>query len=330
MNNNFKQIYLLLTEDCNLSCSFCIRGAKTHSSFNLEVWRTIMKYNDFSAYSLLITGGEPTISKFLNETISSSINNFRTLCVNTNGYDSSWIENLNEKNIHVQISLDGIGNTHNILRSNGQYDVYTRVIETIQKLVTRSISYNISTTVSKRNVSNIYEIMEAISEFPNMKYWKVSMALPFGCNSIQDCIAIDDWNIIVDELIKKSHVKLSIKKLFDFQLLEKFIQKHGKYLPSNLITNCGSVNNKIYIYPDFTIYPCTCLTDFPLGNLTKNKLSEILESSQAKRFSNYTVQKTSSCYTCEYRQYCNGGCIGMSYNIWGELGKGDYRCPLVK
>jgi radical SAM domain protein len=49
-----------------------------------------------------------------------------------------------------------------------------------------------------------------------------------------------------------------------------------------------------------------------------------------KNFYNYNILENSICNQCKYKNFCNGGCMGMSYNILGKLGLGDIRCPIVK
>ncbi|MBH1940649.1 radical SAM protein [Mobilitalea sibirica] len=301
----------------------------SRNSLRIDDWLRVLDNNDFSKYSLLLTGGEPSLHKDINSLIECSIDRFKDICVNTNGFDSSWIDSLSYKKIHVQVSLDGTPAVHNSLRSNNCLDVYSMVNKTIEKLEVLGVSYNISTTVSRDNYHNVMDLLEMIYSYKTMKYWKVSPQLPFGCGSIENTISVEEWNSLVDSLLDNSRILLRIKKLYDFTLLEK-IMDSDKYLDYNIKTNCGNVSNKLYVYPDLTVYPCTCLTDFPLGNLKDSTLLDIFNSEESYKFINYKVEESSDCYDCKYLKLCNGGCIGMSYNYFGKLGKGDYRCPFVK
>lgn len=323
------QLYLLLNENCNLSCSFCIRGKMNGNSLKIDEWKYALRNNDFSKYSLLLTGGEPSLHKEINTIIEYCKSRFHEICVNTNGFDSRWLECLTYRNIHVQISIDGTPLVHNSLRSNDTVDVYPKIMETIEKLESMDISYNVSTTVNKQNYSDMSELLKLLYTYKKMRYWKVSPQLPFGCGSLENTISIDEWNSLVDCLVDSSRILLKIKKLFDFSLLDKFIND-DKYKNYTNKTNCGDVKHKLYVYPDLTVYPCTCLTDFPLGNLKDSTLLEIINNEESKKFLSYKVDETSSCSSCKYLRLCNGGCIGMSYNYFGELGRGDCRCPLVK
>lgn len=324
------QLYLLLNTDCNLNCNFCIRGKHlTHDFLDLNSLKSVLQTNDFSNYHLLITGGEPTLHPYLPLIISLCQSHFSGVSINTNGIESSWIEKCDNKHFHVQISLDGTEFFHNQLRGNGKIDVFSKILDTINTLTSFNISYNISTTVGKNNYDNIKILCKQISKMPNLRYWKISPLLPFGCADKSKVLSINQWNALVNYLLDNAEVRLNIKRLFDFNLLDKYIESN----PDNFKfpkSNCGDVKYKIYVYPDFTVYPCTCLTDFPIGNLLKNTLSQIIHSNGAKIFSDYSVKTNSPCFSCKYLPICNGGCIGMSYHYFHELGRGDYRCPLIQ
>ena len=325
------QMYLLLTDTCNLYCSFCIRGKrKSNLYLDVESLKIILSQNNFFDYYLLITGGEPSLHRNLPDIIGLCQSYFKGVSINTNGVESGWINKCRNFNFHVQISLDGTKEYHNMLRGNGKSDVYSAVIATIRKLNQFAIPYNISTTVGNENYENVKSLCEVMNEMSGMKYWKVSPQLPFGCMYNTDSVfGVKRWNALVDFLLDHARVLLSIKKLFDFDVLERYLKDNPlrRNFPKN---NCGSVKYKIYVYPDFTVYPCTCLTDFPIGNLLNSNLRDILKSEEATRFSDYRILPDSTCNDCKYVDICNGGCIGMSYHFFGKLGKGDYRCPLMK
>lgn len=323
------QLYLLLNESCNLKCPFCIRGETKESFIDEKSLELILSRDSFFNYNLLLTGGEPTLHPKFNEIIELCSDKFKHVSINTNGVRSDWIDKLQNTKVHVQISIDGVKDDHNRIRSGGLLDVYGFVERTIKKLEFLGISYNIASTVGKYNVDSVLALASDLARFKALKYWKVSPQLPFGCGNTQEALGAFEWNQFVDKIISIAQVRLKIKKYFDFELLESFIRENPGF-HNEQKTNCGDVKDKIYVYPDFTVYPCTCLTDFPIGNLLKSNLHEIINSESAKFFSNYSVLENSTCKNCEYLDFCNGGCIGMSYHYFGKLGMGDCRCPKIQ
>lgn len=51
------QIYLLLTEKCNLKCKMCIRGVKSNSSLTLHDVLSAFQTDELCYYDIVITGG---------------------------------------------------------------------------------------------------------------------------------------------------------------------------------------------------------------------------------------------------------------------------------
>ena len=78
------------------------------------------------------------------------------------------------------------------------------------------------------------------------------------------------------------------------------------------------------------VYGCTCLEDYPLGNLKCNTLREIIESELYLKLSECKLLEDSPCNSCRYVVLCNGGCPGMSKKFFGDIGMGDIRCDKVK
>ena len=324
------QLYLLLTQSCNLKCPFCIRGNSKENDFlDINDLKVVLSQNDFKHYYIFLTGGEPTLHPDLPNIIELCQTHFKGVAVNTNGLLSSWISKCSNTDFHVQVSIDGYEEQHSKIRGMADKDLFKSVMRTIQELYKRQISYNVSTTVGKENYDDVRNLCFLMDSFPGLKYWKVSPRLPFGCADFSDTITIQEWNSLVDYLLENSTVRLSIKRLFDFAVLDKYMMANHDNTVSTK-SNCGDVKYKIYVYPDFTIYPCTCLTDFPLGNLHEERLASILNNDRSEVFRNYHVKAESNCSDCKYLGFCNGGCIGMSYHYYGELGMGDYRCPLKK
>lgn len=320
------QIYILLTEDCNLNCAMCIRGNQNGVNINLDVLKNIIKENDFTQHDIVITGGEPSIHKHYSEIVNMMCKNSKTVTVTSNGTLSLCFDELKENdNLKFQISLDGDLIKHNQIRGNGSFE---RTWQTIEMMENLGIKYSIASVVSHRNSSEIFDLIPKLKTLSKMLYWRVSYEMPFGSAKCSEYMSAKEWNSFVDDLLKKVDFRLKVQKIFNFDLYDKRKEELEK-LPVDRFRsiNCGSCKNKIYIYPDFKVYPCTCLTDFCIGSLCEKSLSEILNSNEAKIFSEYRLLEESYCMDCEYKKYCNGGCIGMSYHYYGKLGMGDKRCP---
>lgn len=322
------QIYLLLTETCNLNCDYCIRGKKARVFIEKERLFKIIKENEknFRNAQILLTGGEPTLHPDFLEILNYVKEYTRDVSINTNGTIDVFDVLPHSKKIHIQISLDGREEIHDKLRGSGSFKT---TWHNIQKIDKSGFNYNVATVINENNVDTVKDLLPFLSTLKNMKYWKLDPQLPFGCGKADECIDNSRWNALVDRLIEDAPCKLKIKKMFDFSLLDGLSSDQIKSFAGKCKSNCGSCTSKIYIYPDLTVYPCTCLKNYKLGNLGEDKLEIILKSEVARKFSEYTVSEESQCIKCRYLPICNGGCIGMSQYYYNKLGMGDIRCPLI-
>lgn len=322
------QLYLLLTEKCNLRCKMCIRGDKSSKEMSLADFRTLKSLDEFSKHDIVITGGEPTlcndfipIVKYLKE-IAKSI----SIC--TNGTTDYYLNReFADLHVNVQVSIDGTEKLHDGIRGKNSYK---HIMGTVERLETLGIPYTISSVVNKNNASGMKDLSSVLEKFKYMKYWNISYEMPFGYAEMKDVMPAEEWNAFVDEMLDNVCFRMKIQKMFPFDLYDKNKDTLVELFKNGKCSNCGSGRNKIYIYPDFSVYPCTCLTDFCLGNLKENTLSSIMQTDMAQRFADYSVLPDSICQECKYLRYCNGGCIGMSYHYFKKIGCGDIRCPKLQ
>ncbi len=323
------QIYLLLTENCNLNCSMCIRGKQKGVDLDFDRLQRIVDENDFAEHDIVITGGEPFLHREFVRIVKLMCSVSRTVTVASNGTCGEHLDELVPyENLSFQISLDGGKEKHDQIRGEKAFE---RTWQTLLRLEKLTLNYAVASVVSHKNRDEIAALIPELEKLSHMKYWRVSYEMPFGSAGFEAMMSADEWNCFVDELLGRVNFRLLIQKIFPFDLYEKEkvrLEQAPSGRKRNL--NCGSGRNKIYVYPDFKVYPCTCLTDFCVGDLSKQTLIEILNGERNKIFAEYKLADEAECHNCEYRKFCNGGCMGMSYHYYGKLGMGDIRCPKLR
>lgn len=316
-----------MTENCNLNCSMCIRGTQKGINISFDDIAKSKLIEEVKEHDIVITGGEPTLHPQFEKIVQLMCDKAKTVTVTTNGTINYY---LNEKflrsNLMFQVSLDGDEETHNAIRGKGSFQ---KTFSTLKKMDEMNVAFSVASVASSKNIDNMYNLRSILGDnLQHMKYWRISYEMPFGCAELKNIVTADKWNNFVDNIIDGSEFRIKIQKIFPFSLYDKNKEKLDALVDTGLRRfNCGSGVNKIYIYPDWNVYSCTCLTDFPIGNIKNKAINEILSNEKIKMFTNYRVNDDSICKTCEYLKYCNGGCIGMSYHYFGQLGCGDVRCP---
>lgn len=311
-----------------MNCKMCIRGEKSNKELSLADLQNLEWIEEFASHDIVITGGEPTLCKDFIPIISFLKNKARSISICTNGTSDFYVtDNIIDSTIGIQISIDGTENVHDLIRGK---ESYKRIMKTIAKLENSGKEYTVSSVVSKRNIKCMKELADTLGGLKYMKHWNISYEMPFGHADINELISAEDWNTFVEEMLDYVCFRMKIQKMFPFELYDTNKDKLEELFKGKKCSNCGSGRNKIYIYPDLNVYPCTCLTDFCLGNLRDKSLAQIMQSELALKFADYTILPDSQCQSCEYLRYCNGGCIGMSYHYFHKLGYGDIRCPKLR
>lgn len=322
------QLYILLTETCNLHCPMCIRGHQHGNDLSLEMLQHIVNRGDLDGLDVVLTGGEPTQSPIVCEATRLVSRVAKTVCITTNGTDADRLCALQGiPNFSVQVSIDGDATVHDEIRGRG---TFTKVTATLSALEEHEIPYVVSSVVGRKNRMAIFRLATWLETLKRMRYWNVSFEMPFGNAGLENMMSSQEWNLFVDELLEYARVKLRIKKLFPFELYDNHRAELMHLATKHRRLNCGSGRDKLYVYPDLSVYPCTCLQDHCVGNLTEKSLMEIQQSECMRAFLEYHVLPQTICASCDYLPFCNGGCIGMAVHYGGGMGMGDIRCPKIQ
>ena len=321
------QIYILLTNNCNLSCLHCIRADKSNTTLSKQELEILFKNIDFSKNQIILTGGEPSLHPDFNYILQKVSEQAKKITICTNGINNYYFEKIKNSNIHLQFSLDGSREYHNKIRGLDSFD---KIIENIQLAQEYNISHSISTVVNKLNINSVNDMLDNLKKVIKSGYVRFNTQMDFGNSSKEDILSIEEWNSFVDKVKSiEFPIPIRVDKLFDFNAVEKLSCDELSNLSKNAVKNCGTCTHKVYIYPDLNVYSCTCLDSFPVRNLMKNSLDKILLSEASKKFINYLPKKEQTCMDCKYLELCNGGCIGTAFHKFKEFGHGDPRCPKI-
>lgn len=163
-------IILFVTDSCNLKCKHCFLPRDGSSSGNYLSLETIQDVADSfdSMSSVSITGDEPFLREDLYDICRIFSENTERIIISTNGSmpekikaEAKMISRLGNK-LEVQISLDGLKDTHNFIRGE---EIFQKTLETIRELKKIPRVYlKINTTVTSENVDELYELSELVDE----------------------------------------------------------------------------------------------------------------------------------------------------------------------
>jgi len=108
----YKKVYLEITNNCNLNCSFCIKNNRIKKFISIDDYKLILnKLKPYTKYLYFHVSGEPLLHPNINELINIASKNFY-VNITTNGYLIKRIkDNLNIRQINI--SLHSYSNEYN-------------------------------------------------------------------------------------------------------------------------------------------------------------------------------------------------------------------------
>lgn len=171
-------LIFFITDRCNLNCSHCFYAKhlnrKTQEMSLEQIEKTIKSLKN-RLTSIVLTGGETYLRNDLVEIckLFYKINHTKKIILTTNGTLPDIIYNKTKEildstnlDIAVQISLDGLKETHDKIR--GVKGTFDQVIKTVEKLKTlnnyKNFSLSLSTTICKENYDEIEELIKFVKE----------------------------------------------------------------------------------------------------------------------------------------------------------------------
>lgn len=168
---NIRNVQLMMSTGCNLSCRYCYQDDKKRKNMSKEVMESFIDFlcdtNPETETLIDLFGGEPLLNwdiiKYGLE-LMEDLNLMRKLhfMISTNGtlIDDEIAYTLSKYNIHVNISVDGTPEKHNYERNNS----YDKTIQGLRKLYEHGLSRNITARLTFPNnyFGNIEEHVKSV------------------------------------------------------------------------------------------------------------------------------------------------------------------------
>lgn len=320
--NGFFTLQWHITHRCNLRCSHCYQD--DYSAFSsrksleavLNQYSRLLEEYGFKGY-LNITGGEPLAHPDLFWLLEEAGNRGITTAVLTNGTLIGRREAAELKRLdvdYVQVSLDGLRETHDKIRGEGSFDL---AIRGIRELKAQGIYVTVAFTAQREN----YKELSRLADF---------------CNNLgADKLWFDRVVIPKDE--DKNNLSLSSKEYSALCRKASRLNRQGKiscaralqFIPckEKNIYSCNAGSHLLAILADGTVMPCRRLP-IEVGNVTLSELLTIYrESPELIKLRKSEIPE--KCKPCKYAQSCRGGAKCIACAKSGRYNIPDPDCPLI-
>jgi len=319
-----------LTQNCNMSCSYCYAQSRIGSGFMMDreridaIYRFYSKYADkqckiTDASTIRITGGEPLINRESVDLIKYIAETWPNLKLNlfTNGvnllkfYDNLPLVSLGE----VHISLDGTKETHMATRyadSGADPKIYDSIISGIKKLLNDGVAVKIKSVVSKYNYKEISDLdsflaKENISTSPGYSH-----EYGFVCDHSSPLDLDEGFNDKHDVFEIQKHLsKTPFVHMLSFPSSSILFRALGRPMgepsvPKHQRCKSNFLHN-YYFSCDGNIYFCDCIREGK-GTVGTYYPNIFVDSDAVTKLANRNVMSNDKCRPCAYKFFCLGGC----------------------
>lgn len=333
---NFTTVYskpqavtMLLTNDCNLACSYCFESNKGKDYMPKEMALDILKatYNVVDPmagiFTLNMFGGEPLMNWDTFKAVCDYVleNNLKiriTATTNLTLLTDEMIDYIDELSIPILVSVDGIKEVHDKHRCNS----FDKVIENMKKLIDRDLGYLIEArmTVAPDTAKYMYESVKMLVDLGINNIANVPASdLDWDAQSIQDYK--DNYEKILDmyiDILNDETNKRNISLYKVDQALNLALE------PIKEDTSMCNIGNPRWVIVDWKgdIWPCPDYPTTDNADLIAGKIGNFytgVDETKVDPKPMVATYELERCKGCEAISICKSGCPYENYTKNGKF-----------
>lgn len=236
----YKKVYLEITNNCNLNCSFCHKNNRTKKFMSKDEFKIILKkLEGYTNYLYFHVMGEPLLHPYINEFIDYATEQNFFVNITTNGYLIKRVVN-NENIRQINISLHSYDENYHISLEEYLHNV----VETCDKLSKH-------TFVAYRFWLNSKYTEEIVNYLNNYYNKKIEL--------------VNNFKI-------KENIFISINEEFIWpDFANNYYSEKGK---------CYALKDHLGILVNGDVVPCCLDSDgiIKLGNIFSEEISDVIKS----------------------------------------------------
>ena len=302
--------WIEITQTCNMKCLHCYEG-DVHKSdadvLNVKEWKSVVEQLAAQNINrLIIIGGEPGCHKNLGEIMEyASQYQFKTiLFTNASLLSKELMDCIIKNNIIVKVSVYGnCAEVHDrITNIDGSFE---KLSKTVKYLVDNGVHVEAAIIIMHENQTSLNETIEFVKSI-GMHYKKYDVIREVYGGMQNEHIPTDS-DLINRVSLTRPNFCISKKKFFENQ--NRNTCWYGK----------------ITILENGDVVPCEFERNIIYGNIRKNSINEILNSSSTKEGWFWDFSKIEKCQDCEYRYACKD-CRPLGKAVCGSMTTRNPRC----
>lgn len=263
-------LFFHILTQCNLSCTHCYINKDQHGTHTLDIgtieaWLGLFSVKA-SSTNLIFLGGEPTLHPDLALAVKAAKKlGFKSITIDTNGYlFHDILDKISSDDIDfISFSLDGATpGTNDAVRGKGSYD---KVLEGIEKAVSKGFSCSMIYTVSERNLHELKRMPELVRNLGIKRFFIQVIGIRGASSKAEHPLQVSRkaWLGTIPETAEKiagQGIIVTYPKVF----LD----------PEDKFECAGKVADNFFVFPNGRVYQCPICEDFPLHSyeIRQNRL----------------------------------------------------------
>ena len=341
-------LYLRLTEQCNLACTYCMVDAGTScTAMDTDIVKKALTEGSAWGCPLVhFSGGEPLLHPDFPWILNEAQREGFDIGLATNGLllTEPMVEQLSQVSLNAcLLNIEGERGVHDTLRGKaGAYESALRAFHLLEAhgLITNVI---ISTVLTTENYKNVADITKMLEDYP-IKEYRLATLMPAGRAKTNDTLAMkkEDWEafiygVLPQLLEKRLKVKLSFPYMLFFQILKNvgFSKDEQTTIVKKLElekfshVGCEGAEDILIVSTTGDIQPCPQLS-LTAGTITEGSLQSFWNCNLFLNFRKNKYTYPEKCVECSFVEACRGGCQAYKINNGSPVSEKDPRCALFE
>lgn len=335
-NHISKSVWLHITNNCNLACSYCFVH-KTNKSATKEVLSHFVlamfkehRKGQLDNLSIKFSGGEPLLRKDLIQYVANKFDTLKkcselkvsyTILSNGTLIDKSVIRLMKRYNMGIGISMDGIGAIHDSVRmfrnGNGSFNTIAKNVKILKR---NNIPLSIMSTLGEGT----------IEELPLLTKWLLDNQLRSRYSFVKyDNYSNADFLRYCKKIVHAFNKSIEVIKkhpygpdfVLPWEISELSFKNPLKRQP------CGISENYFAVGCKGELGLCPSLLEKPIGNVNRS-LTTQLEKHKKKYIDSDEISR--KCSTCQWYKVCATGCPQLNEKLYGHCNAPSPFCCAYK
>lgn len=314
-----------ITHLCNLRCKHCYQEEYNNHMPKEDFYHALDKFTEFVKDKpvkgqINLTGGEPLLHPNFFEFATEIRRRGFLLAILTNGtlIDEEVAAKIKAlKPLFVQVSLDGIKESHDKVRGEDNFDKALWGIDNLKKAGVRVL---VSFTAQKDNYKDFSKLAKVCRKHKVDKLWWDRVVTYCEADTKEKALSTEEFC----GLVKKAKWLKRIYRFFKFHTEisnQRALQFAGTRDCGYV---CGAGGNLIIFLADGSVMPCRRLP-FVIGNIKDDSLENIISNSDVMQELRDFFAPV-ECMMCKDFDRCQGGAKCVTYAQTGNWKNKDVNC----